>query len=470
MKKWFSFLLMIAAFSSCTRNFSEIETTNFTGVVKLSGESDYSGVTVSLYPAAEIDTVLINRQLQFPSIAPVLSQSLVFDHRTVEPIYTTQTDVAGFFQFSDIPVAEYNLVVERRGFGWKYFYDVNETSLLTNITLYPEQRLSGVLDTYSVWSSYRHIVVSGDITVPEGGTLLIDKGAVVRFDGYHKLTVNGQLTTIGSPDEMVCFTANTLDRLNSANWRTIEIKGNGQISYSRFDYADVGVNTKGGILTVDHSVFTRIRDRGVLAANESNVQISESLFWECNNAVRIEGGSRASIHHNMIAGVPGENVDGAGIVSNNSQSTITDNGLFYSGTGCSIEYAGQAEISHNFISGATVGLQVVSLIGEKNTTHISSNTIQDCSNVLINILDNAAPTIDKNNLTQDTNAWFIRAYSLKYLNYDNIYAQNNYFASSIAEVKRRIEDKRTHLSGITITWNILIDPVSEIRFDDAGPR
>jgi hypothetical protein len=470
LKRWLMIVPILVMGWSCTRNLSEVKTLSISGAVKLSGEADLAGITVALYPVAEIDTVLANMYAKFPSVGIPQTQAAFFDHRKAEAAYKTLTDVDGFYNFSKIPQTKYNLVAEKKGFGWRYIYEISEDGVVPDVVLYPELRLSGTLDAYTVWSANHHIVIANDVMVPDGGMLLIDKGAVVRFEGYNKLIVNGQLTTIGTADEMVWFTTNVLDKQNAANWQSLEIVGNSTISFARFDHADMGVYNKGAQSSYSQSVFRDIRDRGILAGNESDVEISGCLFFGCKTAIQVETGSKGAIHHNLISNLPAENSDGKGIVSNNSTSVISDNGISYCAVGSSIEYAGSADFMHNFITACPIGVYVVSLIKEISTVQIVLNTITNCANASINIQDNATPLIENNNLIQDEKGYFIRTYSLKYLTYENIEAKNNYFANTAVEAMRRIEDKRTNLSGITGSWEIIIDPVSAIPFSDAIPR
>jgi hypothetical protein len=49
--------------------------------------------------------------------------------------------------------------------------------------------------------------VNGEVTIPDGDTLVIEPGVQVIFTGYYKLNVQGQLLAIGNPEDTIVFTA-----------------------------------------------------------------------------------------------------------------------------------------------------------------------------------------------------------------------------------------------------------------------
>ena len=43
--------------------------------------------------------------------------------------------------------------------------------------------------------------MKGDVTVPQGETLVIDRGATIKFDGFYVLMIEGSLRVNGEPND-----------------------------------------------------------------------------------------------------------------------------------------------------------------------------------------------------------------------------------------------------------------------------
>ena len=69
--------------------------TTASGTVKLEGQTNHSGVKVSLYKLVELDTTLVRIIKQYPNIGVQISQETEFYHREQTPVYTTYTNKDG---------------------------------------------------------------------------------------------------------------------------------------------------------------------------------------------------------------------------------------------------------------------------------------------------------------------------------------------------------------------------------------
>ena len=74
--------------------------------------------------------------------------------------------------------------------------------MATGPTLIPEGNVSG---TWAKEDSPYHI--NGEITIPDGKTLIIEPGVDVIFKGYYKFKIEGRLLAIGTREEEILFTA-----------------------------------------------------------------------------------------------------------------------------------------------------------------------------------------------------------------------------------------------------------------------
>ena len=105
---------------------------------------------MALYALAELDTVVVRMNKEFPMVGIPISQATEFDHRLGKPIYQTQTKADGSYELEGIKEGMYNLVAVRHGYGWKYLHEVEgakgtEKVNAENIVLYPEMEVSGTI-------------------------------------------------------------------------------------------------------------------------------------------------------------------------------------------------------------------------------------------------------------------------------------------------------------------------------------
>ncbi len=85
-------------------------------------------------------------------------------------------------------------------------YSVNLPFTVT--TASGTQDVSGVLSSNTTWTNDKTYVVTGNILVPNGVTLTIEPGTVVKFDGFYNIQVEGQLIAAGTESNMIVFTSN----------------------------------------------------------------------------------------------------------------------------------------------------------------------------------------------------------------------------------------------------------------------
>jgi len=151
-----SLLLVVSACDSST----SLETGTLIGRVMLVNDSgnpdldpvDFFGVRVSLYELAQIDSVILNAKAVFNSGGFPINQNSEFDHRTHNEVAYTLSNEDGSFSISKIPYGEYNLVVRKAGWGYRYSYNVvidadmidynNYNRTRETLALYPEMVIS----------------------------------------------------------------------------------------------------------------------------------------------------------------------------------------------------------------------------------------------------------------------------------------------------------------------------------------
>jgi hypothetical protein len=108
----------------------------------------------------------------------------------------------------------------------------------------------GVLAQDETWSG--EVLVTEDVVVPEGVTLTIDAGTVVKFKhsrGYKLgsekigMTILGALKAVGTPENQIWFTSDAEDAING-DWHMMRFVNaeNSTIEYAIIEFAQQGIN------------------------------------------------------------------------------------------------------------------------------------------------------------------------------------------------------------------------------------
>ena len=267
---------------------------------------------------AELATTILRYNREYPlarrlfggNVGFPISQTTEFDHRLGEVVAETKTKQDGSFKIENVLEGLYNFVAQKQGFGWKYIYNVqinsgsttsmtrlinnsmtkflndrmtyfpnyttninqlfirqarqpytflsfnlHPLSLNNHITLYPVTEANGTLSNDTVWHRDRHYIVTGDVIVPVGTELKAETGAVVRFDGYYKILVEGNLqAVVGEQDNMVVFTpldacyltgfTSNKELPEKGDWGKLEfenIDSANVLKWCRIEYSNVGI-------------------------------------------------------------------------------------------------------------------------------------------------------------------------------------------------------------------------------------
>jgi hypothetical protein len=161
-------------------------------------------------------------------------------------------------------------------------------------------------------------LVTNHITVPSGQTLSIEAGVEVRFQGYYKFNVLGNLQAIGTAENTILFTAEN----QSAGWGGIRVDSSDLITlthcriehgFSSGEYPDI----HGGALALlssdavvenctfaDNATDTNGMGGAVYAINASqNTKFINNIFIRNNaygegGAIKFSGGNDVQLIHN----------------------------------------------------------------------------------------------------------------------------------------------------------------------------
>lgn len=151
---------------------------------------------------------------------------------------------------------------------------------------------TGNITTSEVWfASGNPHIITGNVTVANGVTLVIAPGCEVRFEPGRRMTVQGTLSASGSPATPIVFTSNQVTP-NKGDWQFIYFDGadfGSLMNYCEVSYG--GVATSGMIyvrnstdnVTITNCDINNSIGNGIyLNNNAANPSISNSTISDCN--------------------------------------------------------------------------------------------------------------------------------------------------------------------------------------------
>jgi len=202
-----------------------IELVNDTGDSSLDA-NDNSGVTVALYELAELDTAIVRINQEYPNIGIQINQETEFEHRISNPLLITTTNSEGCFRMKEIRIGNYNLVIMKQGWGYKYIYNVRISEGENNLNvrsdtgcikanaeyLYPCINLPNVvqtplrLQTERVYRVESDTIVLSEVIVEPGVKILMDEGCKLEFHSILSCDPEGAFWRITSSDNIYSTT------------------------------------------------------------------------------------------------------------------------------------------------------------------------------------------------------------------------------------------------------------------------
>jgi hypothetical protein len=192
--------------------------------------------------------------------------------------------------------------------------------------------------------------VTCDVTVPAGQTLEIRPGVQVLFIGHHKFNVYGDLQAIGTEEDSVVFTTDTL--ANPSRWDGIKFSGqacseshlfycrieNG-LSVSEESHEGAGVRCgENASPTFSHCTFRNNRARwggGANVSSGSSPTFSYCIFVNnsaqaCGGAITVADDGQTSISHCTFVGNRGEGWQQAAVCIYRSTVTVSNSIVAFS--------------------------------------------------------------------------------------------------------------------------------------------
>jgi fibronectin type 3 domain-containing protein len=246
-----------------------------------------------------------------------------------------------------------------------------------------DTQISGIIDSDTIWTtSGSPYVVTGNVLVMEGVTLIVEPGVIVKFDRGKALQVNGKLIARGTSGNDISFTSNqsspspgdwgyiyfTDSSIDATYDRNGDYTGGSILEYCIIEYA-------GGV-TVDYNGAVRLNEahpfiNHCTIRNNSSSGISA---YPLSGSLKI---TNSTISNNTGGPINGGAINawyGRVIISNN---TIQNNSISGGGAGIMLAYCSTGtDISKNIIrnnkttSGGGGGISIFS-----TTATITNNII-----------------------------------------------------------------------------------------------
>jgi len=177
-----------------------------------------------------------------------------------------------------------------------------------------------------VWISNNTYEVVGDISVPNGDTLIIEPGVHVEFMDYYSFYIFGTLIAAGTETDSIFFTSGQFP-CNWGDWNEIKFEGssndNSIISYTRIEYGKTGIYCYSSNPTIINNSIINNFYLGILCEEYSSPIISDNTI--SNNSyfgILCEDYSSPNISNNTIT-----NNDGGIYLIDGYSSTICNNNI-----------------------------------------------------------------------------------------------------------------------------------------------
>lgn len=415
-KRFYFFILAVVALigiNSCSDSTaSDDDKTTFKGKVTLQGQTDHSGITVSLYAPVALDTALVRINKEYPNIGVQISQETEFDHRAEKAIASTTTKADGSWSI-DVKPGSYNVVAHKENYGWHY--SLENSGSTVNMGLKQVIEVSGINSNGYTFNDANFYKLNGEVSILGNisfgdATILCGNNAKLILYGAATGGQSGGTTLFTAQDIEEVWDGITIEaentnlshlRIKHARQAIKVKKANNQFSHIYISDADrVGIvnfsqfnnnvyrnilvsNSPGGVefslsdntVILEKSIIILANEKA-LYLNNANAHIKNNLFYKNEIAILNVFDSDSKIENcefkkNILYDIQ---IGGSEpVIKNNNLYSKSERAVFVSRIG----YAGPSIpiIQSNNINGAKYNIYIV---GDKNNSnHINISAINN---------------------------------------------------------------------------------------------
>ena len=169
----------------------------------------------------------------------------------------------------------------------------------------PVVEKNGVLYVDETWQSGAVYMITNTLTIPQGVTLTIEEGTVVKTQGHNaerksiKVQQGGTLNALGTAQDPIIFTSYKDDSYGGDS-------NNDGVSSGGFRDYFVSITVEGGEFTAAHGIF-RYADRAIEGGSGASISVTDSEFSEGRYGVYVGSWSTAELalernHFNLNGG------------------------------------------------------------------------------------------------------------------------------------------------------------------------
>lgn len=292
----------------------------------------------------------------------------------------------------------YKVFFSKAGYQSIDYNNNNSLVLTSSQVLNPVTLASGNFVNVSgsvsgIWLKRNIYIVKGDITIPAGETLTIQPGTIVKFDGYYKIDVYGNLIATGYEKDTIVFTSN-MANVNEGDWNGILYHPSGdssKVKYCKIEFCENAITCFRRV-NITKNVLQNFGTFGINLSHNNDVIIKENKI--CNFGIDFTNRTGMSPSGIIINSSFPENIEiscnrifnfrGNGISAYNGYLKIFNNEIFNNidreATAATIFFTSEectANIKNNYIHNLNTGLYIGS------PALVSDQTIEN--NVFFNI-------------------------------------------------------------------------------------
>ena len=283
----FSVFLLFCSCNSATNTSKG----SIVGSIRLEGETDHSGIVVSIYYAGIVPEEISQIQDEYPQLAFPIDDKVLFDHREHEALHSVYTDNEGSFSFPKLPYDEYIVAYSKEGWGCNYVFDIELNSNEIDISdkaskLYTEVDFPSYIDGTYELESDKCYVARNDVVIGESGHMIMEANSRLLIDTNIKISSHGLISTPDGEDRAYITSYSGMYSDDSP----VSDMGDGFYIYSgthelsniSFSYLLNALQINSDDYSVEFLSFNECV-HGLVARAMSDMAIENCLFANCNN-------------------------------------------------------------------------------------------------------------------------------------------------------------------------------------------